>query len=95
MSKKVEPIDYQDEELHEELMAAFRVYFKANQTWLNTGTKRSAVRLRQALSEVRRICIERREIVRRWAVTKEAQLEERKARRKDQKQQAPKDNDAN
>jgi len=95
MSKKVEPIDYQDEELHEQLMAAFRVYFKANQNWLNTGTKRSAIRLRQALSEIRCICIERREVVRKWAVNKEAQLEERKARRKDQNQQAHKDDDAN
>jgi hypothetical protein len=82
MSKKVEPVDYQDEELHAELLRLFRVYFEANQKWINTGTKRSAIRLRQVLSEIRCVCIERREVVRAWAVTKEAQLEERKKRRK-------------
>lgn len=84
MSKKVEPIDYQDEELHAELLRLFRVYFEANQKWINTGTKRSAIKLRQVLSEIRSVCIERREVVRAWAVTKEAQLEERKKKRNEQ-----------
>ena len=84
MSKKVDPIDYQDEELHAELLKLFRVYFEANQKWINTGTKRSAIRLRQVLSEIRTVCIERREVVRAWAVTKEAQLEERKKKRNDE-----------
>jgi len=81
MSKRVDPVDYQDEELHAELLKLFRVYFEANQKWINTGTKRSAIRLRQVLSEIRTLCIQRREVVRAWAVTKEAQLEERKQRR--------------
>jgi hypothetical protein len=83
MSKRVEPVDYQDEELHAEMLKLFRVYFEANQKWLNTGTKRSAIKLRQVLSEIRTLCIQRREVVRAWAVTKEAQLEERKKRRHD------------
>jgi hypothetical protein len=83
MSKRVDPVDYQDEELHAELLKLFRVYFEANQKWINTGTKRSAIKLRQVLSEIRCVCIERREVVRAWAVTKEAQLEERKKRRHD------------
>ena len=82
MSKKVEPVDYQDEELHAEMLRLFRVYFEANQKWINTGTKTSAIRLRKVLSEIRGLCIERREVVRAWAITKEAQLAERKARRK-------------
>ena len=82
MSKKVEPVEYQDEELHAELLRLFRVYFEANQKWINTGTKRSAIRLRQVLSEIRDVCIQRRDIVRRWAVTKEAELEARKEKRK-------------
>jgi hypothetical protein len=81
MSKKVDPVDYQDEELHSELLRLFRVYFEANQKWINTGTKTSAIRLRQVLSEIRGVCIERREVVRAWAVTKEAQLAERKIKR--------------
>ena len=71
----------QDEELHAELMRAFQVYFKANQDWINKGTKRSAIRLRQALSEIRRICSARRVVVREWAVEKEAELEARAERR--------------
>ena len=81
MSKKVDPVDYQDEELHAEMLKLFRVYFEANQKWINTGTKRSAIKLRQVLSEIRTICSERREVVRAWAVTKEAQLAEKKKRR--------------
>ena len=84
MSKKVDPIDYQDEELHAELLKLFRVYFEANQKWINTGTKTSAIRLRQVLSEIRTLCIQRREVVRAWAVTKEAQLAERKKKRNGQ-----------
>lgn len=84
MSKKVEPVDYQDEELHAELLRLFRVYFEANQKWINRATKQSAIELRQVLSEIRQVCIARRDIVRRWAVTKEAQLAERKVKRNDQ-----------
>lgn len=72
---------HQDEELHAELLRLFRVYFEANQKWLNTGTKRSAIKLRQVLSEIRCVCIERRAVVREWAIEKEAQLEERKKNR--------------
>lgn len=84
----------QDEELHAELMRAFQVYFKANQTWLNKGTKRSAIRLRQALSEIRRICSERRVVVREWAIEKEAELDAR-AERRAQKQGTLRSNDDN
>lgn len=84
MSKKVEPVDYQDEELHAELLKLFRVYFEANQKWINKATKQSSIELRQVLSEIRKLCIARREVVRAWAVTKEAQLEQRKKARKAQ-----------
>jgi hypothetical protein len=62
-------------------MRAFQVYFKANQDWINKGTKRSAIRLRQALSEIRRICSARRVVVREWAIEKEAELDARAERR--------------
>lgn len=73
---------HQDEELHAELLRVFREYFEANQRWINEGTKVSAIRLRQKLSEIRRICSQRRVLVREWAIEKEAQLEARKEKRK-------------
>jgi len=73
---------HQDEELHAELLRVFREYFEANQRWINEGTKVSAIRLRQKLSEIRTICSKRRVVVRDWAVEKEAQLAERKEKRK-------------
>jgi outer membrane lipopolysaccharide assembly protein LptE/RlpB len=82
MSKQVEPLDEQDEDIHAELLRLFRVYFQANQDWLNKETKRSAIHLRQVLSEIRMQCTARRELVRRWAVVKEAKLAERQQKRK-------------
>jgi uncharacterized membrane protein len=38
---------------HDRLMAAFQVYFRANQRWESTQTHVSAIALRQALSELR------------------------------------------
>jgi hypothetical protein len=73
---------HQDEELHSQLLAAFREYFEANQRWINEGTKVSAIRLRQSLSEIRRICSARRVVVRDWAVIKEAELKARNQKRK-------------
>jgi hypothetical protein len=79
---------HQDEELHDQLMAEFRRYFAANQQWMNEATKASAIRLRQSLSEIRRICSARRVAVREWAIEKEAILAEKEARRQAQKRQA-------
>lgn len=73
---------YQDEELHAKLLTVFREYFEANQVWINEGTKASAIRLRKKLSEIRRICSQRRVVVREWAEWKEEQLRERNEKRK-------------
>jgi hypothetical protein len=73
---------HQDEQLHAELLKVFREYFEANQRWINEGTKVSGIRLRQKLSEIRKICSQRRVIVRDWAIEKEAQLAARKEKRK-------------
>ena len=72
---------HQDEDLHAQLLAEFRKYFEANQQWINEGTKASAIRLRQSLSEIRRICSARRVAVREWAIVKEAELAKKQARR--------------
>ena len=76
---------YQDEEIHAELLAKFREYFEANQEWLAKGTKRSAIKLRRIMSDIRRICSRRRVVVREWAEWKEAQLEAKEAQRQNQK----------
>ena len=78
-------IMHQDEELHAELLAEFRRYFELNQKWINEGTKASAIRLRQSLSDIRRICSRRRVAVREWSIEKEAQLAEKEALRQAQK----------
>ena len=79
---------HQDEELHAELLRVFREYFEANQQWLAEGTKASAIRLRQRLSEIRKICSKRRVAVREWAVVKEAELRAKEDARQAQKRQA-------
>ena len=56
----------QDEVLHAELMQAFSKYFKANQRWINTGTRIAGREVRYWLSEIRRLCSLRREHVRAW-----------------------------
>lgn len=72
---------YQDEEIHAELLKVFREYFETNQVWINEGTKASAIRLRKKLSEIRKICSQRRVVVREWAEWKEEQLRIRKENR--------------
>lgn len=81
----------QDEELHRELLAKFREYFEANQEWLADGTKASAIRLRQRLSEIRKICTRRRVVVREWAREKEVELRQKEDARQAQKREADKD----
>ena len=85
----------QDEELHAKLMAEFRKYFAENQTWMAEGTKASAIRLRNSMSEIRRICSARRKVVRTWMDEKEEKLKERKLKRQAQNQQAQDTDDAN
>jgi len=85
----------QDEEIHAELLAKFREYFEANQQWLAEGTKASAIRLRQRLSELRKICTRRRVAVREWSRVKEIELAEKEAERQAQKQQASGTDNAN
>lgn len=79
---------YQDEELHDQLLKKFREYFEANQEWLNKGTKRSGIKLRRIMSEIRKICSERRVVVREWGEWKEAELREKETQRQIQKRQA-------
>jgi hypothetical protein len=51
---------------HDDLYRAFQQYFKYNQIWLTKGTKRSAMDTRHWLSEIRRICSQRRVEIQDW-----------------------------
>lgn len=68
MSKKVEPLDYQDEETHDLLMEAFREYFKANQEWINRGTRVAGERARYWLAQIRIIARNRRDKIQRYRI---------------------------
>lgn len=66
----------QDEELHAELLRLFRLYFEANQNWVNKGTRRAGMDTRRLLSDIRRVCSARRDHImewRRWLDSEKAQ----------------------
>lgn len=77
----------QDEQLHAELLAAFRKYFEANQRWMATGTKRACMDTRFWMSEIRRICSERRKVLQEWRYWKNEDMRQQKALKKAQKHQ--------
>jgi hypothetical protein len=78
MSKHVEPTPHQDEETHDQLMRAFQEYFKANQKWINKGTRRAGEEMRYWLAQIRVIARERRSRVQQYRV----HLDQSKALRK-------------
>jgi hypothetical protein len=80
-----------EEKTHDELMRAFREYFEANQKWVNRGTRRAGMDARYWLSEIRRICSQRRDNIMAWRYD----LNEKTEKIKAQKQQAPGDDHAN
>ena len=82
MSKHVEPVAYQNEESHEQLMAAFREYFKANQDWQAKGTRIAGENMRYWLAQIRIIAKSRREHVQQYRVYLDQAKLARKARQK-------------
>jgi hypothetical protein len=74
-----------DEELHDRLMDAFRRYYKANQEWVERGTRRAGLKTRKLLSEIRHIAIERREVIMQWRYEIDREKAERKALQKAKK----------
>ena len=82
MSKHVEPVAYQNEESHEQLMAAFKEYFKANQDWQAKGTRRAGENMRYWLAQIRIIARQRREHVQQYRVHLDQAKRARKARQK-------------
>lgn len=84
MSKKVEPLNYQDEETHEQLMTAFREYFKSNQEWINKGTRIAGENSRYWLAQIRIIAKARRERIQQYRVHLDRTKAQKKAENKDQ-----------
>ncbi len=84
MSKHVEPLNYQDEETHEQLMTAFREYFKANQEWINKGTRIAGENSRYWLAQIRIIAKARRERIQQYRVHLDRTKAQKKAENKDQ-----------
>ena len=82
MSKHVEPTPYQDEETHDELMRAFQAYFKANQKWINKGTRIAGEEVRYWLAQIRIIARERRARVQQYRVHLDKSKAQRKANQK-------------
>jgi hypothetical protein len=80
MSKHVEPSSYQNEESHEQLMTAFREYFKANQDWQAKGTRRAGENMRYWLAQIRIIAKQRREHVQQYRVWLDRDKAQKKAR---------------
>ena len=77
---------HQDEELHEQIMLAFREYFKANQRWINEGTKRAGMDTRYWLNEIKNLSLKRRLHIMEWRRWKNEDMREQKAKRKAQKE---------
>lgn len=71
-----------DEEMHEELMQLFRAYFKANQDWMNKGTRRAGMDTRTLLNKIKRLCVERRKHIMEWRYELDAEKFERKKNQK-------------
>jgi hypothetical protein len=62
----VEPSPEQNEDSHEQLMRLFREYFRANQDWINKGTRTAGMEVRRLLAEIRIVARERRAHVQQW-----------------------------
>lgn len=71
-----------DEEMHEELMQLFRAYFKANQDWVNKGTRRAGMDTRTLLNKIKRLCVERRKHIMEWRYELDEEKFERKKNQK-------------
>jgi hypothetical protein len=82
---------HRDEETHDQLLQAFREYFKLNQVWLEDATQVSGMKTRQCLSKIRDLCFLRRKIIMDWRY----EVNDFKVARKNQNQSEPPDIDDN
>lgn len=63
-------------------MDAFREYYKANQKWIAKGTRRAGMDTRYWLSEIRRLCSQRRDIIMEWRYDLNEKTEAKKAQKR-------------
>lgn len=75
----------QDEQVHAELLQAFRKYFEANQRWISEGTKRAGMDTRYWLLEIKKLCDRRRALIMEWRRLRNIEMAEQKAQRRSQK----------
>lgn len=75
-----------EEELHSRIIAAFTEYFEANQRWHSNDSMRAAMDIRNALSKIRNLSIERRRNVMIWKRNKQKILKEVSKARNSRKQ---------
>lgn len=73
---------HRDEETHDKLMNAFREYYKANQKWLDKGTRRAGMDTRHWLNEIRHICDDRRKVIMDWRYDLNEKTEAKKAQKR-------------
>ena len=79
-----------DEKTHDELMEAFREYYKANQRWMDRGSRRAGMDTRLWLLRIFNIARSRRHTIMEWR----KELDQVKAAKKIQKAQAQAQKDA-
>ena len=74
---------YRDDKLHDELMAAFREYFKAHTDWVEKGTRVSGLKTRKTLSTIKKLAMLRREEIMQWRYAIDKEKAERKRQKND------------
>ena len=74
-------MSFPEEDLHSELMDAFRGYFKAHHKWENRQTRQAGKETRWWLSEIRRIAKAERKVIMDWRYDIDADKRERKAQK--------------
>lgn len=68
-----------DSELHDEIMKEFRKYFELNQLWAVNQSHRSAIRVRNSLKKIRKLCSEQRKLIQEWRYDNFAPMKASKA----------------
>lgn len=80
---------HRDDKLHDELMAAFREYFKAHTDWMEKGTRVAGLKTRKTLSKIKRLSMLRRAEIMDWRYSIDREKAERKALQKASKKASP------
>ena len=55
-----------NDDIHDQILKAFRVYFEANQDWHTKSTLRAGMQARNALMEIKHLCSAQRAYIMDW-----------------------------